>query len=161
MNVDYKIASKALANRLLKVLPRIIYSNQTCSVPGRTIFENLFLLRDMLDHIDRTNETGILVSLDQEKAFERLDRSFLTNVLRRFRFGPDFRQWIDTLCSNASMKVIVNGYLTESIPLERGLRQGDSLSLLLYILCAEVLANSICRDPGIRGFLLPRARKSF
>ena len=98
----------------------------------------------MLDHIDRTNKTGILVSLDQEKAFERLDRSFLTNVLRRFGFGPDFRRWTDTLYSNASMKVIVNGYLTESIPLERGLRQGDSLSLLLYILRAEVLANSIC-----------------
>ena len=77
------------------------------------------------------------------------------NVLQRFGFGPDFRQWIDTLYSNASMKVIVNGYLTESIPLERGVRQGDSLSPLLYILCAEVLANSIHRDPGIRGFLLP------
>ena len=64
MNVDYKIASKALANRLLKVLPRIIHSNQTCSVPGRAIFDNLFLLRDTIDHIDRTNETGILVSLD-------------------------------------------------------------------------------------------------
>ena len=155
LNVDYKIASKALANRLLKVLPRIIHSNQTCSVPGRTIFENLFLLRDTLDHIERTNETGILVSLDQEKAFDRLDRSFLTNVLHRFGFGPDFSRWINTLYSNASMKVIVNGYLTESIPLERGVRQGDSLSPLLYILCAEVLANSIRRDPGIRGFLLP------
>lgn len=44
LNVDYKIASKALANRLLKVLPRIIHSNQTCSVPGRAIFDNLFLL---------------------------------------------------------------------------------------------------------------------
>ena len=90
LNVDYKIASKALANRLLKVLPRIIHSNQTCSVPGRTIFDNLFLLQDMLDHIDRTNETGILVSLDQEKAFDRLDCSFLTDVRHRFGFGPDF-----------------------------------------------------------------------
>ena len=64
LNIDYKIASKALANRLLKVLPRIIHSNQTCSVPGHTIFDNLFLLRDTLDYTDHTNETGILVSLD-------------------------------------------------------------------------------------------------
>lgn len=90
LNVCYKIASKALANNLLKVLPRIIHSNQTCSVPGRTIFENLFLLRDKLDHIDHTNETGILVSLDQEKAFDRLDRSFLINILHRFGFGLIF-----------------------------------------------------------------------
>ena len=119
------------------------------------------MLGDTLDHIESTNETGILVSSDQEKAFDRLDRSFLMNVLHRFGFGPDFRQWIDTLYSNASMKVIVNGYLTESIPLECGVRQGDSLSLRLYILCAEVIANSIRRDPGIRGFHLTGARKSF
>lgn len=96
-----------------------------------------------------------MVSLDQENAFDRLDRSFLMNILHCFGFGPDFRRWIDTLYSNASMQVIVNGYLTDSIPLERGVRQGNSLSPLLHILCAEVLANSIRRDPGIRGFLLP------
>ena len=115
----------------------------------------------MLDHIDHTNEPGILVSLDQEKAFDLLDRSFLMNILHRFGFGPDFWRWIDTLYSNASMKVIVNGYLTESILLERGVRQRDSLSPLLYILCPEVLANSIRCDPGIWGFLLPRAHRSF
>ena len=53
---------------MAKVLSSIIIEDQTCSVPGRTIFENLALFLDVLDHVNITDETGILVSLDQEKA---------------------------------------------------------------------------------------------
>ena len=46
-------------------------------------------IRDTLALIDRTNEPGILVSLDQEKAFDRVDRSFLLNFsLEDFWFRP-------------------------------------------------------------------------
>ena len=48
LNVDYKIVSKDLTNRLLKVLPSVIQEDQTCSIQGRTIFDNLVLLRDTL-----------------------------------------------------------------------------------------------------------------
>ena len=70
LNVDYKICSKAISSRLSKVLDSIVDPDQTCSVPGRSIASNLFLLCNVLDHIERTGETGILVSLDQEKAFD-------------------------------------------------------------------------------------------
>jgi len=72
LNVDYKICSKAISVRLSKVLEFIVDPDQTCSVPGRKISSNLHTLRDILDYIDRTGETGILVSLDQEKAFDRV-----------------------------------------------------------------------------------------
>lgn len=155
LNVDYKICSKALANRLSIVLPSIIHEDQTCSVPGRTIFENLSLLRDILDYVNITDETGVLLNLDQEKAFDRVDRNFLLNTLKRFGFGPVFQRWISTLYCNAKMKVLVNGFLTDEIPLERGVRQGDPLSPLLYVLCAEVLACNIRENNLIKGFLLP------
>ena len=157
LNVDYKILSKALTNRLLRVLSSIVQDDQTCSVPGRTIFDNLVLLRDTLDYITQTDEPGILVSLDQEKAFDRVDRTFLSNVLVKFGFGPIFQKWISVLYDHATMRVLVNGFLTEGIPLERGVKQGDPLSPLLYILCAEVLASNIRAEKKIQGFLLPGA----
>ena len=81
LNVNYKICSKVLSLRLSKVLEFIVDPDQTCSVPGRKITSNLHILRDVLDYIDRTNETGILISLDQEKAFDRVNRTFLLNLL--------------------------------------------------------------------------------
>ena len=67
--------------RLTKVLGLVTSTDQTCSVPGQSTVSNLTLLLDTLDHVSRTNETGILVSLDQEKAFDRVDRSFLLKLL--------------------------------------------------------------------------------
>ena len=53
------------------------------------------------------------------------------------------------------MRIIVNEWLSDTIPLSRGVRQGDSLSPLLYILCVETLACKIRNNPDIEGFLLP------
>ena len=160
LNVDYKICSKAISIRLSKVLEFIVDPDQTCSVPGRKISVNLHTLRDILDYLDRTGEAGILVSLDQEKAFDRVNRSFLQSLLTRFGFGPSFRNWINTFYKGANMRVIVNEWLTEPIPLSRGVRQGDSLSPMLYILCVETLACQIRSCSQIEGFLLPGANGS-
>ena len=157
LNVDYKICSKAISLRLAKVLSSIVDPDQTCSIPGRSIFSNLTLLRDTLAFIERTNEAGILLSLDQEKAFDRVDRTFLSNLLELFGFGPWFRTCIATLYRGAYMQILVNDFLSEAIPLQRGVRQGDALSPLLYILCVEVLACKIRASNDIEGFLLPGA----
>ena len=118
------------------------------------------LLRDVLDYIEHTGETGILISLDQEKAFDRVDHSFLFSLLARFGFGPDFIKWIKMFYTDASMRIILNDWLTDKIFLCQGVRQGDPLSPLLYVLCVEVLACSIRKSNEIRGFLLPGARGS-
>lgn len=135
LNVDYKICLKAVSIRLSKVLQYIIDPDQTCSVLGRKISSTLHALRHILDYIDLTNETGILISLDQEKAFNCVNRTFLHNLLRRFGFGPSFCQWISTLYNRANMRVIVNEWLTQPIPLARGVCQGDSVAYVLGSLC--------------------------
>ena len=77
LDVDYKICSKALSLRLAKVLELSVGPDQTCSVPERKITSNLHVLRDILLYIFRTNKTGILLNLDQEKTFDRVNRVFL------------------------------------------------------------------------------------
>ena len=67
LNTDYKLTSKVITERLKKVMSSIVHQDQTCGIVGRSIFSNLNLVRDILDMIDKTNETAILVSLDQEK----------------------------------------------------------------------------------------------
>ena len=86
LNVDYKICSKALTNRLALVLPKIIDTDRTCSIPGRSIFNNLNLIHHVLDYIGKTSETGILLSLDQEKAFDRVYQTLPIERPRKIRF---------------------------------------------------------------------------
>ena len=157
LNADYKLASKVITDRLKRVMPSIVCPDQTCGVVGRSIFSNLFLVRDVLDMINKSNETGILVTLDQEKAFDRVDHEFLMRVLTKFGFGPSFCRWISIFYSNVFSRIFCNGKLTAPIFLERGVRQGCPLSPLLYVLASEVLANQIRKNSKIEGFLLPGA----
>ena len=114
-------------------------------------------MRDTLDYTDRAGETGILVSLDQERAFDRVNRSFLMTLLEHYGFGPSFCNCIRTLYNGAYMRILVNDFLSNLVPLHRGVWQGDALSLMLYILCVEVLACKVRDSPDIDGFLLPGA----
>ena len=157
LNTDYKLASKVMTERLKTVMDSIVHEDQTCGVVCLTIFSNLHLVRDALDMIAVTNEPAILVSLDQEKAFDRVDHDSLLNVLSKLGFGPDFCRWVRLFYTNVFSRVICNGNLTRPIFLGRGVRQGCSLSPLLYVLVSEVLSTQIRLNREIQGFLLPGA----
>ena len=57
-------------------------------------------MTSFLDMIDKTDESGILVTLDEEKAFDRVDHTFLMKVLIKFTFGPSFRRCVFVFYSN-------------------------------------------------------------
>lgn len=156
--MDYWICSKAISLSLASVLECIVNADQTCSVPGRSISSNVILLRDCLHYIEQTDETGILISLDQEKAYDRVNRSFMFKLLEHFGFGPFFVNFIRTLYNGANTWILVNDSLSKPVFLRRGVRQGDALSPLLYVLCVEVLACKIRASENIKGYLLPGAR---
>ena len=157
LTTDYKILSKALANRLQKVLPFIVHSDQTASVKGRTINDNTRLLHDVISYADEKKIPLAMISVDQLKAFDRVAHSFLFKTLERFGFGPVFRRWIQVIYNSVSGSVKTNGWLTAFITLERGLRQGCPLSMPLYVSTAETMAVNIRSNPRIRGILPPGA----
>ncbi|CAM2100438.1 unnamed protein product [Caretta caretta] len=68
----------------------MIHPDQTYTVPGRSIFDNLFLVRDLLELGRRDGLSFALLSLDQEKAFDRVGHGYLLGTLQAFGFGPQF-----------------------------------------------------------------------
>ena len=148
--VDYKIAAKALGNCLLQVITSVVSADQSCGIPGRSPAANVLL--DVACYADQNNIGGAIVSLDQEKAFDRVEISFLMKVLERMGFGPSFRNWIGLLYTDVHSAVSVNGFLTEFFPVTRGVRQGCPLSPLLYVLVMESLASVVRADIHIDGF---------
>ena len=155
LNVDYKLASRAIAGRLLKVIHLLVAEDQTCGVPGRFIGENVALLRDVVSFASSSGAPVAILSLDQEKAFDRVDWGFMRSTLVAMGFGPSFVAWVDLFYHRVQSSVNVNGYISGFFDLSRGVRQGCPLSPLLYVLVSEVLAANIRCNTRISGLLIP------
>ncbi len=139
LTTEYKIFSKCLSNRLKHYLELIVHKDQSYCVPKRSIMDNLFLIRDVLDICKVFNMNVGLVSLDQEKAFDRVDHDYLFNVLKVFGVGDKFVKLIQLLYTDAACMVKVGGGLSRPFPILRGIRQGCPLSGQLYSLAIEPL----------------------
>ena len=151
INADVKIITKVLADRLNSVLPSIIHSTQT-AVYGRRIDQNIHLIRDLIEIANKNDETAAFIFLDQEKAFDRVNHDFLFKTMSAFGIGDNFINWIRIIYSNAKSVLNINGFFSELIPLNRGVRQGCPLSALLYVLVIEVLAIQLRINPNIVEF---------
>ena len=160
LNTDYKIITKVLSNRLRAYLPSLIHSDQSCSVKNRSIQDNCHYIRDIVEYINDENDTGVLLSLDQEKAFDRVDHNYLMSVLKYYGFCNNFLNWIKLLYHDISSSVIVNGHISDPFKLTRSVRQGCPLSPLLYILSLEPVLNQIRKDSTIYGCPIPGNRNS-
>ena len=152
---DYKIIAAAMAGRLKKLLAHLTSPDQTCSVPKRSIFSNLRITRDLIKFTKDKNIEAVILNLDQEKAFDRVDHDFMDKVLNTMNIGPNFRKWVKTLYSQILCKIYNNGNLSAAVTIMRGVRQGCPLSALLYILIAETLGETIRQDPILKGIRIP------
>ena len=96
-----------------------------------------------------------MISLDQEKAFDRLNWQFLDRVMQNMNFWEGFQKRACLLYTEVNCILANNGHTSKPIKLTRGAWQGCPLSPLLYIIVAETLANLIRQNPGIDGLFLP------
>ena len=152
---DYKTIARALVNRLTSVIAQVVSPDQTCGIPGRFMGENLALLRDIVHYTSNNNLPAVILSLDQEKAFDRVEWPFLHRVLAKMGFGSSFLKWIKIMYTDVRSAIQINGYQSNFFPVSRGVRQGCPLSPLLYVLVAEAMACAIRADSSIAGFPLP------
>ena len=112
----------------------IIHTDQKGCVKNRYIGENIRLIEDIIHNIENDNADSIILLQDQEKAFDRVEWDWLFSTLRYFGFGEKFIGWLVTLYKNAKSSIMTNGLQSAYFDITRGIRQGDSLSALLYII---------------------------
>ncbi|CAM4717689.1 unnamed protein product [Lepidochelys kempii] len=93
----------------------VIHPDQTYTVPGHSIFDNLFLVRDLLELRHRDGLSFALLSLDQEKVFDRVDHGYLLGTLQAFGFGPQFVSFLQVLYASVECLVRLNWTLTEPV----------------------------------------------
>ena len=108
LNGDYKILAKVLANRIKGVIGTVVGNTQAHSIPGRDIADTISSIRDVIAHMKGGNG-GIVVSLDLNKAFDRVDHRYLYRVLEKVGFGHKLIGWIRKLYERAASRVKING----------------------------------------------------
>ena len=151
LNIDYKIATKALTMRLTTVLPNIIHSNQSGYVKNRNITDSIRSILDISEYLKRKNQSSILLSLDFQKAFDSLEWCFMLKALQVFKFGESFIKWIRLIYTDVTSCIINDGHTSGYFKIGRGVRQGDPLSAFLFIIALELLSHTLREDKKIEG----------
>ena len=150
-NVDSKIASKAIARRIQRVLPDIVHHNQSGFMKNRSISETIRTILDIMDYTSHEEIPGILLFVDFEKAFDTVSRTYLNKCLEAFNFGPSITQWVSTFYNNTTSCVMNNGFSSGYFDIKRGVRQGDPLSPYVFLLVVETLAQAVRSEKSIKG----------
>ena len=144
LNCDYKILSKCFVKRMCPVMPEIIKSGQLCSVDQKNILFGIANILSSIDYIEAHKVAAFFVSLDMFKAYDRVLLDYLVKVMAAMKFPAIFVQWILMLHEGATTCFLLN-FLTNPMKVLFSIRQGDPLSMLLYIIYLEPLLLMIER----------------
>ena len=145
---DLKIVTKALSLRMAKILPSIIFDTQMAYVPGRDISFSNRILSHIIENAE--NNDDMIISFDAEKAFDSVSHDYLKKLLRKYKFPDSFINSFTTIYRDNSAVVQVNGHLSNSFNINRGVKQGDALSCSLFILAMDPLIRNIENNANIK-----------
>lgn len=134
-----KIIAKVLANRLAPLLPQLISMNQNGFIKKRCIHDNFLFVQQVVRDLHKKKTPALFIKLDISKAFDTVNWAYLLDIMTFLGFSLRWRNWISALWGTTSSSVLVNGEPGPRIRHLRGVRQGDPLSPMIFLLAMEPL----------------------
>ncbi|MCH82386.1 LINE-1 reverse transcriptase like, partial [Trifolium medium] len=148
----YKLLAKVLAGRLARVIGNLIPKTQSAFLKGRQLVEGVVVVNEVIDFAKKAGKECLILKVDFEKAYDSVDWGFLDYMLDRFGFSVKWRSWMKACVCGGNLSILVNGSPTHELPIKRGLKQGDPLAPLLFLLVAEGLGGLMRRAVEVNRF---------
>jgi len=134
-----KIITKLLANRLQEKIIPLIHTNQYSFIKSRTIQDYLAWAYEYIYQCQHSKKELIILKLDFTKAFDTIEHNTILLMMRSLGFPEIWINWIERILISGSSSILLNGVPGNHFHCRRGVRQGDPLSPLLFVLAANLL----------------------
>ena len=156
----YKVITSVLTKRLNRVIDKLV-SHPQKAVIGRLIHHNIFTPSQVINSAKKLQEETLITNIDFEKAFDRVTHEFLLLVLKKIGFRERFFNISKACLSHCFSQVILpDGDFSEGYDILSGVRQGDCISPLFFVLTINMLIRAILNCREINGFKIPYHHKS-
>jgi hypothetical protein len=153
LNTDYKLYTRTIAHKLTRACQKVIHEDQAGFMPGRSIYDHTRCINIIEEACETKEINRYIIALDQEKAYDKIDQSYLWKALRAFGMPGSLATRIRKIYKSATTQVVINGQKGEIFIVGRGTRQGDPMSCILYNLAIEPLAIAL-RKSTLQGIKL-------
>jgi hypothetical protein len=143
--------------RLEPFMHKLIYGCQTTFIKGRNIMDGIVSLHEMIHEAKRKKQQGIILKLDFEKAYDKVDWEYLTKCISQKGFSPLWCKFFDLIVKNGTLYVKINDKKGNDFGSHRGVRQGDPFSPFLFNIAIEGLAKKFhkAQEAGLIVGLVP------
>jgi len=139
----------------------LVSQAQNAFIKKRCIHDNFLYVQRVIQFLHKKKQPALFIKLDISKAFDSIGWQYLLDVLTALGFSTKWCKWISSILGSSSSRILINGRPSQNIKHAKGLRQGDPLSPLLFIIAIDPLQRIIeqVAQQGLLQPVLPKQAK--